>query len=54
LTNIKYLQTFLKKFAIKNDETITSYSKLYNLFLEEFGEIKLNFDSLYPNKEKKI
>ena len=31
----------MKKFAIKNNELITSFSKLYNIVIKEFGEIEI-------------
>ena len=53
LSNIKYIQNFLKLYVIKNNEIISSVSKLYNIFNDEFGEIKLNYNSL-TNEEKNL
>ena len=53
LSNIKYIQNFLKLYVIKNNEIISSVAKLYNIFNDEFGEIKLNYNSL-TNEEKNL
>lgn len=51
--DIKYLQIFLKKYAVKNNAKVTSASKLYNIFNEEFGEIDLDYDSLNAYEKEK-
>ena len=51
---MKYAQTFLKKYALKNNEIITSFTKLYNLFFEEFGEIILNENTLTSEEKDKL
>ena len=54
MSDVKYAQSFLKKYAIKNNEIITSFTKLYNLFVEEFGKIALNCNSLTAEEKEKI
>ena len=53
LIDIKYAQNFLKKYAIKNNNIVTSISKLVNIFTEEFGNIKLNYDTLTIEEKNK-
>ena len=52
LKDIKYLQVFLKKYAIKNNIKVTSASKLFNIFSEEYGTIELDYNSI--NDEEKV
>lgn len=53
--DIKYLQVFLKQYAtIKNNVRITSASKFYNIFIEEFGEIELDYSILNTEEKEKL
>ena len=53
--DIKYLQVFLKQYAtIKNNVRITSASKFYNIFIEEFGEIDLDYSILNTEEKEKL
>jgi len=51
LKDIKYLQVFIKKYAIKHNEECTSASKLFNIFNEEFGKIDIDYNSLTDNEK---
>ena len=53
LTDIKYLQIFIKKYAIKHNEECTSAAKLFNIFTEEFGHIELDYNSLTEEEQNK-
>ena len=44
----------MKKYALKNNEIITSASKIYNIFINEFGTINLNYDSLTIEEKEKM
>jgi len=44
----------LKKYALKNNDIITSSSKLYNTFINEFGIVNLNFESLTIEEKEKM
>ena len=52
LKDIKYWQVFLKKYAIKNNIKVTSSSKLFNIFSEEYGTYELDYNSI--NHEEKV
>ena len=52
LKDIKFLKVFLKKYAIKNNIKVTSSSKLFNIFSEEYGTIELDYNSI--NDEEKV
>ena len=51
LKDIKYLQVFIKKYAIKHNEECTFASKLFNIFNEEFGKIDIDYNSLTDNEK---
>ena len=53
LKDVKYLQVFIKKYAIKHNDRSTSASKLYNIFTEEFGNIKLDYSSISTEEKNK-
>ena len=44
----------MKKYALKNNDIITSSSKLYNTFINEFGIVNLNFESLTIEEKEKM
>ena len=54
LTNYKYLQIFIKKFAIINNDKCTSSSKLYNLLIEQFGNFEINYDDISTEEKELI
>ena len=54
LGNTTYLQNFLKLYVIKNNDAISSAAKLYNLFIEEYGEIIINYEDITEDEKIKI
>ena len=53
LKDIKYIQVFLKKYAIKNNIKITSASKLFNIFSKEFGNVEIDYNSINEEEKKR-
>lgn len=54
LGNITYLQNYLKLYVIKKNDIISSAAKLYNLFIEEYGEIILNYEDISEDEKNKL
>jgi len=50
--DLDYLKAFLKKFAIKHYEQLTSASKLYGIFYNEFEDYEINYN-IFPEETKK-
>ena len=44
---------FLKKYEIKKNNKISSKSKLYNIFLKEFGKMESDYESIIKEKANK-
>ena len=55
LSEYTYLCNFLKAFAIKNNSKCSSSAELLSLFIEEYGNISINYETIADDiKNKKL